>query len=408
MLKVSVIVRYVISRALILLFTSQLLTFSTSLPQSLPTLRLVQVLYRHGDRSPLHVFPSDIYKDYWTEGLGQLTKLGMEQQYNLGQFFRQQYDGFLSENYNLSEVYIRSSDVDRTLMSAACNLAGLYPPEAAQLWNPRLLWQPIPVHTIAKDDDYLLGSHACSKLDKLVKKTYNSSEVERINDRYRDLFEVMTEKAQKNITTIIDAFKVYDTFVIQKIHNLTVPSWGEQVISRLEKIRFMKVVWKLYTREMIRLKTGELLKEMFANMKSKMAGTENRKMFIFSGHDTNVAGMLRALNVFNNATPPYSSAVVFELHQMFASDYRVQISFRNQSNSPPFVLTVPGCSDLCPFHQLTKLMSDVIAGDIQQECELTAAELHDETSLIGFKPPKLTAYSLGFIYAMLILSVMLQ
>jgi lysosomal acid phosphatase len=36
-------------------------------------------------------------------------------------------------------------------MSAESNLAGLYPPVAA--WQPGLVWQPIPVHTIPEKMD---------------------------------------------------------------------------------------------------------------------------------------------------------------------------------------------------------------------------------------------------------------
>ena len=54
--------------------------------------------------------------------------------------------------YSSDEVFVRSTDIDRTLMSAESHLAGLFPPTDDQLWNPSLQWQPIPVHTVSKDE----------------------------------------------------------------------------------------------------------------------------------------------------------------------------------------------------------------------------------------------------------------
>ena len=55
----------------------------------------------------------------------------------------------------LWQIYIRSTDVDRTLMSASSNLAGLYPPDKWEEWNPQLEWQPLPVHTVPVPADHV-------------------------------------------------------------------------------------------------------------------------------------------------------------------------------------------------------------------------------------------------------------
>uniref|UniRef100_A0A8C4YSL3 acid phosphatase n=1 Tax=Gopherus evgoodei TaxID=1825980 RepID=A0A8C4YSL3_9SAUR len=129
-------------------------------------------VFRHGDQTPCESFPTDKHKkNAWPQGSGQLTKLGIQRQYELGQYMRKRYKHFLSTVYNQFEIYVQSTDADPTLMSAQASLAGLYPLAGNQVWNPKILWQPIPVHTVPINN-YTLPSWATHGVrTKLLKLT---------------------------------------------------------------------------------------------------------------------------------------------------------------------------------------------------------------------------------------------
>lgn len=43
------------------------------------TLRMVQIMFRHGDRSPTEFYPNDPHRHHpWTGGLGALSEVGYE------------------------------------------------------------------------------------------------------------------------------------------------------------------------------------------------------------------------------------------------------------------------------------------------------------------------------------------
>lgn len=122
--------------------------YLTDASSEISQLRHVHVIFRHGDRSPMQIFPTDSNQlDKWPDGLGQLTRKGIREHFQLGSWLRRRYNDFLGRQMNNSLIYVRSTDVDRTLMSAESNLAGLFYNLSGEITNG-LKWRPYPVHTV--------------------------------------------------------------------------------------------------------------------------------------------------------------------------------------------------------------------------------------------------------------------
>ena len=81
---------------------------------------LVQVVFRHGDRTPANTYPNYPYNELmknWEPygGLGQLTPRGMKQTWKYGTDLAKIYSKFLTAEYNHNLVFVRSTDYDRTI-----------------------------------------------------------------------------------------------------------------------------------------------------------------------------------------------------------------------------------------------------------------------------------------------------
>lgn len=73
--------------------------------------------------------------------------------HNLGQWFKKRYCNLTGELYQSDRIFVESSDIDRTIMSAMSFLYGYYPATGTQIWKTNEMWQPIPVHTIPQNND---------------------------------------------------------------------------------------------------------------------------------------------------------------------------------------------------------------------------------------------------------------
>jgi lysosomal acid phosphatase len=357
-------------------------------------------VYRHGERTPISPYPTDPYKDrkFWPIGFGQLTDKGKERHYELGQWLRNRYTGFLNEQYNVDEIYVRSTDVDRTLMSAESNLAGLYPP-VNQKWNKALHWQPIPVHTVPQSDDGLLSSHAdCPRFDQLQDELEHSEVFKKIYEDNRDLFEYISKNVNENITTVVGLDYVYDTLFIEHNNNLTLPDWAQTAFNnpRFRELRDFSFLFDTYTPELKRLKGGPFLKKVVSDCDQKISGTMDpagRKMFMYSAHDTTVAPILHTLDLFDPPSAPYyASTILFERIER-DNEFYMKISYRNDTSRPPYELVVPGCEHLCPFDRFKEIIGPMLPDDWRLECGFSTHNLlEDRVTFIAASASSIMAF----------------
>lgn len=148
--------------------------------------------------------------------------MGKQQEYELGQYFGFRYKNLLGDGYSPGTVYAISSELDRSMNSAALVLAGLFPPKSNQIWNSNLLWQPIPVHVISRSRDHLIiAETACAKYKKVLKDYQISPEVKAVTDEYQDVYEYIEKHAGQRIDTLENVKDFYGILDVELMKNLT-------------------------------------------------------------------------------------------------------------------------------------------------------------------------------------------
>lgn len=151
-------------------------------------------------------------------------QIGKQQQYELGTYLRKRYNSVYIENgsYSRENIYVQSTDVDRTLMSAAHNLAGMFPPQNSQIWNNSLLWQAIPIHTIPQNlDGILTARRPCQFYDQNYKNYEQSTEIQSMLKSHRALMEYLAKHVGNEVNTICDVNTIYNSLWVEQLNNFT-------------------------------------------------------------------------------------------------------------------------------------------------------------------------------------------
>lgn len=296
---------------------------------------------RHGDRAPIEAIPSAP----WTENLplGHLSPLGMQQEFHLGEQFRERYINkfhLLPEHYAPETMYVRSSDIDRTLMSAECVLLGLYPigtgPSVEGKSALPSAYQPIPIHTKPRNEDSLLVMDFNPKLSSTIEQyVHTTKEWKQKVDNLQPKFKRWNELTGGKIDTLRGVGGLGDALYIYKLHNVPIPKGlSDEDVKEIEDETEWIFAACFKPHEIGDLTSHELLKVICDYFQSATQEKSKMRYVLFSAHDTTIAGMMSILRQPVDRRPPYSSDLNLTLFKD-GSQYKVRIAFNGKPVDAP-------------------------------------------------------------------------
>lgn len=265
--------------------------------------------------------------------------------------------------------------MDRTFMSAAANVAGLYPPVGYQVWRPGLNWQPIPVFPV---DVAVLSSYfTCNAYVNAITELFSTDEYF-LNalEEYREVFEYVSEHSGTNATGWFNILTIWDALNIENIRNYTLPEWAESIfpepITSLATYYYLsnsyteelKILSKLNVRLVafiscsLFLATGPFFHTVIEHFEAILAGSSSAQPHLqFSGHDSNLASVLGTLGAFSPPLPGFASAIYFELRGTNSQNY-INIYYSNSAGVEPAPVTLAGCDFDCSLQDFKNILGN--------------------------------------------------
>lgn len=372
-------------------------------------LAMVHQLFRHGDRTALAVMPDDfsdpnlawtctlsesmhvvtstaasepppsrLFRKAYVPNvetlpgnceLGQLTSFGLSQHiaigHQVGAYYRDAaLGGFLPVDIVDADVYLRSTDVPRTLASLQGELVAIWPEvTGAPTTALPTLW------TVDLALDWMTPNvKLCPRLGQLYNEIYNSSAYNALWREY-DWLNGAVVKAfgTRHVPNLLD---VSDAMHARVCHDMPIPPALAGVLEPLFEFAALENDFFVNGTLLLRLGIGRLLGELVSSLKACAAdGSCAPRYRLWSGHDSTMRPLSRALGITDEIWPPYASHMFLELYLPRSSS----------SALPPLVRLfyndlwrpVPGCppsDELCPLSTFAAAVVPLIPVDFDAEC----------------------------------------
>jgi hypothetical protein len=375
------------------------------------TLKQVQIVTRHGARTPL---PKTALVQENSED-PVLTPLGQLEHYQLGLWLRNRYSGLqVIDTYNESLTNFDSSYYIRTIVSANSLALGLFPDRGPTLLPANVTPANIPVHEFAALHDISIRAYEnCPQFQVNLAALYQSDLWTQYQSDHMDLLQSLAQipyfAPYANFGTYVllsQVWNVYDAIQVSKtecgisntsefcvkysnpalVNILSSTSWTE-----LKQVAQFAELTKYGIPTAQNLLGSNLLVDILEGMgvtdfnvtDSMTAPALTFRMY--SAHYPTILSIFSALKiVFKNldGIPNYASALIFELWEDNTSDsFFVRVLFKDGYSN--IAVPVPleyqcggavNCS-LANFSSLLNSISFTTPGDWCEACNNTSADV---------------------------------
>lgn len=379
-------------------------------------IQFVFQMTRHGARSPyLFIDEPDVPTSEWIQGLGQLTPTGERQHYLIGAKHRNKLIdvyGLLSDTFDPQEIFIISTDVNRTIMSAYSEINSWYPmgtsvrdltgderdyavPPFEVVDKSKILaklrdaptlsgFQPIPIHVSQEIDQMLRAMDApvCPVVQSYESRATKEPNFAEVNARYTDnILKALEQEWGIDNLNFVTAKPYTDSFYAAFFDDRLREQYKLNIthIDRILADQFYE--YTFYFDEMVRIASTKFLNFLHTTIDSKInsiatgeddeSGILKRKMIYLSAHDSTLAAMLSGIEQQQELQPFYASHILVELWRKDGrkgkdpEDYYVKWIYNGQSLN----VTEECVDGKCPYPEFKEyLQSREYEGDWEKAC----------------------------------------
>ncbi|TPX53276.1 hypothetical protein SeMB42_g00892 [Synchytrium endobioticum] len=252
---------------------------------------------------------------------GQLTDKGKNTMETMGACLRKLYIDKLKflnptlDSHN-KDIYLRSTDIARTLESLQYLVNGLYPAHQRDTGGSKDM--DLRVHV--RSDETLYPVRECKYLDALSKMLrkdllqQGNGDIDKAFARHANFDSGFPKKGDLEFNHLNS---LYDNFICLQAHGEPLPAGvTNQDVLELEQM-VVKYWWGVFKNaELARMAIGRFVKDLKDRMEDSIANPETSvKLAVYSAHDSTVGPLTNAFGVFDGQFPPFASMVAFELFE---------------------------------------------------------------------------------------------